>query len=115
MSNIRDQGGFSMIETSVAFTVLAFGLSGLLSVVVASSRQMEYLESRNPASTVLHVRADASRWAARLGVPAFVSVLPLPAPPDPQEPVRTLHIVSYSANAGTGQISLEVAESEPTP
>jgi hypothetical protein len=103
-------GGFSLVETMVGLTLLAFGLSGLITMIVVSSRQLEVVEERTPENRVLHLVPDGSDWAVRLGAAArIVSESPTTRPrarrgcaPPP------LAVISYCHSRSTGEIAIEI-------
>jgi len=108
-SKDRGHGGFSLVETTVGLSLLAFGLSGLITMIAVSSRQLEAVEERTPEDKVLHLVPDASDWAVRLGASARITE----TPPARRSTKRTgasvsLSVKSYSHEKSTGEIALEV-------
>ena len=112
-----DAGGFTLVEATIALTVLMFFLISLSGLAVSALRLVRSMETRYPETpTTLFFNTDASPWERRFGVSAVLSPTQVTWVSDTNPPLRTVQVaLPFTHNRVTGDVVLHVTATEPLP
>jgi len=113
-----DATGFTLVEATIALTVLMFFLMILSGLAVSASRLVSSLETRYPEApaATLYFNSGGSLWERRFGVSAVLSPTQETWVGDTNPPLRTVQVVlPVSLNRVTGDLVLQVTATDPLP